>query len=197
MELTYDNSNVLKKLNLTSQEVLLLKSLEEFYQNNIYFVLLLNIIEGTSNISRRTFEYFVTNYAMKHNISYELEIKGIKQMFIVHSSYKDQLKAYKKKYFDPFGRGERIPFFSNDDCIITTIGQLNFYRWFFTKNIYDYCVENYNTIQNELLSNKNIKKRTGFNIIKKKHNVYKKPINYIKIEYNPYNNNDIIVSFDS
>jgi hypothetical protein len=76
MELTYDNSNVLKKLNLTSQEVLLLKSLEEFYQNNIYFVLLLNIIEGTSNISRRTFEYFVTNYAMKHNISYELEIKG-------------------------------------------------------------------------------------------------------------------------
>ena len=97
---------------------------------------------------------------MKHNISYELEVKGIKQMFIVHSSYKDQLKAYKKKYFDPFGRGERIPFFSNDDCIITTIGQLNFYRWFFTKHIYDYCVENYNTIQNELLSNKNIKKRT-------------------------------------
>ena len=197
MELTYDNSNVIKKLNLTSQEVLLLKSLEEFYSNNIYFVLLLNIIEGTSNISRRTFEYFVTNYAMKHNISYELEVKGIKQMFIVHSSYKDQLKAYKKKYFDPFGRGERIPFFSNDDCIITTIGQLNFYRWFFTKHIYDYCVENYNTIQNELLSNKNIKKRTGFNIIKKKHNIYKKPINYIKIEYNPYNNNDIIVSFDS
>ena len=33
MELTYDNSNVIKKLNLTSQEVLLLKSLEEFYQN--------------------------------------------------------------------------------------------------------------------------------------------------------------------
>lgn len=197
MELTYDNSNVIKKLNLTSQEVLLLKSLEEFYQNSIYFVLLLNIIDGTSNISRRTFEYFVTNYAMKHNISYELEIKGIKQMFIVHSSYKDQLKAYKKKYFDPFGRGERIPFFSNDDCIITTIGQLNFYRWFFTKNIYNYCVENYNIIQNELLSNKNIKKRTGFNIIKKKHNLYKKQINYIKIEYNPYNNNDIIVSFDS
>ena len=196
MEPTYDNSSVYKQLNLTSQEVLLLKSLEEFYNNNEYFNLLLNIIEGTSTISRRTFEYFVTNYAMKHNISYELEVKGIKQMFIVHSSYKDQLKAYKKKYFDPFGRGERIPFFSNDDCIITTIGQLNFYRWFFTKNIYNYCINNYNIIQSELLSNKNVKKRSRYNLKKKRTTSCKKQINYIKIEYNSGIDNDIIVSFD-
>ena len=46
---------------------------------------------------------------------------------------KNQLKAYSKKYFDPFGRGDRIPFFSNNTCIITTIGQLNFYKWFIEK----------------------------------------------------------------
>ena len=73
MESTYDNSSVYRKLNLTSQEILLLRSLEEFYNNSIYFNLLLNIIEGTSIISRRTFEYFVTKYSMLHNISYELE----------------------------------------------------------------------------------------------------------------------------
>lgn len=200
MEPTYDNSSVYKKLNLTSQEVLLLKSLEEFYNNTKYFDLLLSIIEGTSIISRRTFEYFVTKYSMIHNISYELEESGTlssrKHIFIVHSSYKDQLKAHKKKYFDPFGRGDRIPFFSNNDCIITTIGQLNFYRWFFTKKIYDYCIENYNNIQNELLSNKNVKKRTRYNASKKRSTSCKKQMNYIKVEYNPNNDNDIIVSFD-
>jgi hypothetical protein len=190
---TYDN--IYHKLNLTSQEILLLKSLEEFYQNNIYFDLLISIIEGSSSVSRRTFEYFVTNYAMKHNISYEMNEKGLKYNFIVHSSYKDQLKAHKKKYFDPFGRGDRIPFFSNNDCIITTIGQLNFYRWFFTKNVYEYCIKNYNIIQSELLSNKNIRKRKAVSIKKKKYSV-KKQINYIKVEYTMNNNADIIVSFD-
>ena len=196
MESTYDNSSVYRKLNLTSQEILLLKSLEEFYNNSIYFNLLLSIIEGTSIISRRTFEYFVTKYSMIHNISYELEDKGYKYAFIVHSSYKDQLKAHKKKYFDPFGRGDRIPFFSNNDCVITTIGQLNFYRWFFTKNIYDYCVSNYNTIQTELLSNKNVKKRSRYNASKKRSTSCRKQISYIKVEYNPSSDKDIVVSFD-
>jgi hypothetical protein len=194
MEPTY-NSCVYKKLNLTSQEILLLKSLEEFYNNSKYFDLLFDIIEGTSAISRRTFEYFVTKYSMVHNISYLLEEKEKSSIFTVHSSYKDQLKAHKKKYFDPFGRGERIPFFSNNNCIITTIGQLNFYRWFFTKKIYDYCVNNYNTIQNELLTNKTVKKRSRYNIGKKRTTFCKKQINYIKIEYNN-NNTDIVVSFD-
>ncbi len=194
METTYDSNSVYIKLNLTSQEILLLKSLEEFYQNEYYFNLLLDIIEGTSIISRRTFEYFVTKYSLNHNISYELEDKGLKYNFIVHSSYKDQLKAHKKKYFDPFGRGERIPFFSADNCIITTIGQLNFYRWFFTKKIYDYCLNNYEKIQTELLSNKTIKKKNKYNL-KKRTVICKKQINYIKIEMNSQNT-DIVVSFD-
>ncbi len=195
METTYDSNSVYVKLNLTSQEILLLKSLEEFYQNTYYFNLLLDIIEGTSIISRRTFEYFVTKYSLNHNISYELEDKGIKLNFIVHSSYKDQLKAHKKKYFDPFGRGDRIPFFSSDNCIITTIGQLNFYRWFFTKKIYDYCLNNYEKIQNELLSNKSVKKKNRYNLKKKRTVICKKQINYIKIEMNAQNT-DIVVSFD-
>jgi hypothetical protein len=191
---SYDSSILYKKLNLTSQEILLLKSLEEFYNNNPCFSLLISIIDGTSMISRRTFEYFVTKYSLNHNISYEIEEKGIKHTFIVHSSYKDQLKAHKKKYFDPFGRGERIPFFANNDCVITTIGQLNFYRWFFTKNIYDYCISNYNIIQNELLSNKNIKKRSkSYN--KKRITSVKRQISYIKIECNT-DDTDIVVSFD-
>lgn len=194
MALSY-NDNVYNKLNLTSQEILLLKSLEEFYNNIYYYNLLIEIIEGTSTISRRTFEYFVTNYASKHNITYEIDDKNNKRQFNVYSSYKDQLKAHKKKYFDPFGRGERIPFFAHNNCVITTIGQLNFYRWFFNNMVYDYCETNYNTIQNELLANKHIKKRSNNNITKKRPNSVKQ-LNYIKVEYDPSQTNEIIVSFD-
>ena len=193
---TINNVELFKKLGLTLQETLLLKSLEEFYENEEFFNLLANIIEGTSSISRRTFEYFVTNYAMKHNISYDLIEKGIKSKFIVHSSYKDQLKAHRKKYFDPFGRGDRIPFFSQNNCIITTIGQLNFYRWFFSKNIYSYCYENYKDIQSELFSNKTTKKKKILKINKKVVVLPKKQINYVKNEYYPIKQENIIVSFD-
>ena len=188
------SSELYKKLELSSQEILLLKSLEEFYQNKEYFNLLANIIDGTSEISRRTFEYFVTNYAMKHNISYNITEKGTKYNFIVHSSYKDQLKAHRKRYFDPFGRGDRIPFFSVDNCIITTIGQLNFYRWFFSKKIHDYCIENYKTIQGELFNNKGIKKKRKNRTDKKALIPIKKQVNYIKTEYNNHYK-DIVVSF--
>jgi hypothetical protein len=194
-QVVLQSTELFKKLELSSQEVLLLKSLDEFYQNKEYFDLLLGIIEGTSQISRRTFEYFVTNYSLKHNTSYDFIDKGIKTKFIVHSSYKDQLKAHRKKYFDPFGRGDRIPFFSTDNCIITTIGQLNFYRWFFSKKIYDYCVLHYNDIQGELFNNKDIKKKRKNTSSKKTLAPIKKQVNYIKSEYNN-KYSDIVVSFD-
>ncbi len=108
MEPSYDSGVVYKKLNLTSQEILLLKSLEEFYHNNSCFELLIAIIDGTSIISRRTFEYFVTKYSINHNVSYELEEKGSKYNFLVHSSYKDQLKAHKRNYFTPLVREVKI-----------------------------------------------------------------------------------------
>ena len=60
----------------------------------------------------------------------------------VYNSYKSQLKAYSKKRFDPFCRRERIKFINhNNDEIITTAGQLNFFRWVIENNILDYISE--------------------------------------------------------
>ena len=191
-----NNLELYKKLELTLQEILLLKSLEEFYKNEYYFNLLAEIIEGTNTMSRRTFEYFVTNYSMKHNIMYDLVEKDVKNKFIVHSSYKDQLKAHRKKYFDPFGRGDRIPFFSKENCIITTIGQLNFYRWFFSKYIYNYCIEHYKEIQSGLLYNKIIKKKKNIKLNKKSTIHIKKQVNYVKEDHTSPQRSCIIVSFD-
>ena len=40
----YYNENVFNNLNLSAQEILLLKSINDFYSNDIYFNLLENII---------------------------------------------------------------------------------------------------------------------------------------------------------
>jgi hypothetical protein len=77
-------------------------------------------------MSLRLIDWFVTNYAKKYNISYIVK----KQKFFVYNEYKNQLKAYSKKLFDPFCRRERILFQVADITPFeTTVGKLNFFRW--------------------------------------------------------------------
>jgi hypothetical protein len=188
------NEEVFKNIQISSQENIIIKSFEKFYENKQNINLLIEIINSKSKISIRLIDYFVTKYSKQYKINYKINENNEDYIFNAYISYKQQLKAFQKKYFDPFGRGERIPFFANNDCVITTIGQLNFYRWFFTKKIFDYCLNNYTVIQNELLLNKNVKKRCkSFN--KKRVTSLKKQINYIKIECSN-DNDDIVVSFD-
>lgn len=180
------NNYIFSNIEFTSQELMLLKSLNIFYEDTKIYNLLHSIINGYNFISRRTIEYFVTNYSLNEKSNYIIKEKGFKIKFNVHTSYKDQLKAYKKKYFDPFGRGIRIPFFSKDNCIITTIGQLNFYKWFFSKKIYDYLLENYDIVQKSLLTNSS----------KSKSYVKKKKIEFYNKKPFEGNNSNLIVSFD-
>ena len=141
-------SDILKKLELSTQECVLLKSMLEFYKNKNYYDILVSIINGENKISKRTIEFLVTKYSNPKNAFIPNH-----ECISIYSSYKNQLKIYKKKNFDPFGRGDRIPFFIHNNCVITTIGQLNFYKWFFEKKIYNYCNENYDNIQSSLLNN--------------------------------------------
>ena len=54
-------------------------------------------------------------------------------------NYKNQLKAYSKKLFDPFCRRERISFqIPGYEAFLTTVGKLNFFRWALEKGILDY-----------------------------------------------------------
>ena len=192
VELTINKNNteVIQSLNLNIQETIILKNVEEYFLNNDNFKILESIVNGSNCISRRTIEYLVTKYSNIMNTTYFINNNKKKIKFNIYSSYKDKLKCYRKKYFDPFGRGDRIPFFSNNTCIITTIGQLNFYKWFITNDIYKYCKENHNDIQKSLLENfsKNKKKPSA----KKNYSLYKNSI--IKNQYiSPVN---LSVTFD-
>lgn len=158
------NNKIFKLIQISSQESLLLKSVEKFYENlDCYcdFVQIINS-ENKNNvktkISIRLIDYFVTKYSKKNKISYKLQgNNNIQTQFSVHQSYKQQLKAFQKKSFDPFARGTRIPYFINNECIITTVGQLNFFMWFISKNIMDYVIKNKQIIELDMNKTKKIK----------------------------------------
>jgi len=74
----------------------------------------------------------------------------------VYFHYKRELNAYSKRLFDPFCRRERIMFQARGvEPFVTTVGQLNFFRWFLEKNILEYVLEHRDAIEADM--NKTLK----------------------------------------
>merc|ERR1711968_69282 len=151
------NEELLENIHISSQENTLIKSLDKFYKNKEYMNIMLPIVNGYSKISLRALDWFVTNYSKHKKVSYMLTSNN--KLFNVHYNYKAQLKAFNKKFFDPFCRGNRIPFFyDKDNCIITTIGQLNFFKWAISNEVINYVTDNLQSI--ELDMNKSNKRES-------------------------------------
>lgn len=130
-------------MNLSNE--LLLLSLTEFYTNKDNIDKMLNIINGQSKMSLRLIDWYITNYCKTNNEFIYCEKKKYEKPFInIYTSYRSQLKAYKKVKFDPFRRRERILFYynNNNSYICTTIGQLNFFRWAIENDILNHIQKN-------------------------------------------------------
>ncbi len=163
LESTRLNQEVFKEIQITSQENMIVKSLEKFYEQTDNNNLFIPIVNSESKISIRLIDHFVTKYSKTNKVSYKLKENDVEQTFSVHSSYKQQLKRYQKRHFDPFSRGDRIPYFMADSCVITTIGQLNFFNWFIAKKVHEYILANHDAIENDMnkknkLDKKKVKK---------------------------------------
>lgn len=129
------------------KQELIVSSLQEFFSNPGQLDIILPILQGKSPISLRLMDWFVTNYAKKHNVSYILN----QRQFLVYFHYKRELKAYSKRLFDPFCRRERIMFqIRGRDAFVTTVGQLNFFRWALEKNIIPYISANLENIEKDM-----------------------------------------------
>lgn len=115
---------------IKSQEQWVLHRLERFYSVPGNLEKVESILSGTSNLSLRLIDWFVTNYAKKYDVAFVAKERYV----IVYLSYKSHLKAYSKKMFDPFCRCKRIKFKGLD----TTVGQLNFFEWIITDEIINY-----------------------------------------------------------
>jgi hypothetical protein len=157
-------SNDIKKCNITTNNIdntnfkiisskkdLLMQSLILFFSNRNNLDQVIPIITGKSQISLRILDWFVTNYSKKNNVNYQTTVNNKTKNFIVYLDYKSQLKAYSKRSFDPFCRRERISFIDHDNNeLVTTVGQLNFFRWAIDNDILIYIKENYDIIETDM-----------------------------------------------
>lgn len=88
-----------------------------------------DIVEGRSDITLRILDWFVSVYAYDKNMS------------DICASYKSSLAYYKKRYFDPFRRTDKLnhKYIINNErrYLPTSIGQLNFFKWAFEHNVID------------------------------------------------------------
>ena len=128
---------------------------------------MLSVINGTTNISLRIMDWFVTNYSKKHYTVYDLVGSGNgagAKRFKVYVDYKLKLRAYSKKRFDPFCRWDRInvPHKNGTTYIQTTLGQLNFFKWAIENEVIRYIEENYTAIETDM----NIRNNTTRKIAK-------------------------------
>jgi hypothetical protein len=146
VESTLPDSQTRRKKIHCKQELIVM-SLQTFYSNRKDLPEIMELLQGTSIISLRLIDWFVTNYAKRHSIGYLLG----GQEFMVYMSYKSQLKAYSKKLFDPFCRRERIMFsLPGTEQFVTTVGKLNFFRWAIEKNVIEYLKTHREAVELEM-----------------------------------------------
>jgi hypothetical protein len=164
--------NNYKMQSIVSQDEYIINSIKHFYKNDKNLKNLEDILMQKTNISLRILDYFPNNFARERNII----INGVH----IYSDYKNVLKGYTKRNFDPFCRGDCIKlnksgmthtFYKNnknnknqkvtDEYIITTIRQLNFFKWCIERDIIDYISKNLEDIQKNIAqSNKEFGKKS-------------------------------------
>jgi len=212
VEFQESNTSLVKPSDFRGKEDKHYRSVNKYFKTckSEEVITMINIINKDSDISLRILDWFVTSYADINNIHYN--VTNGEDDFNVHIGYKAQLKTYTKKYFDPFRRRSRF----NYQCVnnkitynvVTTVGQLNFFRWAFTNKVVPYVIKYHKEISHAMnVANKEHKKqqkhenKVKITIMKQ---VDKKPvdnkINYIKQNdkknETKYDKKALIVYFD-
>ena len=132
---TYTSDPQTRKRKIDCKPELVISSLQRFYSSHPEIDKVLTYLNGEAPLSLRIIDWFVTKYSRKSFVRYPLN----GQDFLVYLSYKGQLKAYSKQYFDPNCRRERIMFtIPGQEQFMTTIGKLNFFRWALESKILEY-----------------------------------------------------------
>jgi hypothetical protein len=141
-----------------SHVVEILENCNKFFTaNEDNIIAFSSIINKDKNaISLRILEHFITNYSKRHDTHYRIKVAGSNEVndFQIHSEYKNQLNEHSKIMFDSFGRKPHITY----KCtiikpskkgsagatekinyeIMTSVGQMNFFKWVIRNKILDY-----------------------------------------------------------
>lgn len=134
-----------------SRAEVLQESLEKFYKKRSVFEKFDKVVnERSAGYSLRIIEWFCNNYSKKFDVIYKIKNRE----FNVYLSYKSQLDSYSKKQFDPFNRKHKgfdpFEFVFEGKKIMTTVGQMNFFKWCITNGVLGYIEANLESIKKDM-----------------------------------------------
>lgn len=164
----------MKRVRICDAKDLLVSSLASFYRDPKNIRELLSVVEPSrvpgaeqedGHVSLRLIDWFVTNYAKKHDVVVSLPTTTSFERHAVvnvYADYRTQLRAYTKQLFDPFRRRARIKFvYAKGESIDTTIGQLNMFRWMIEHRLLDHIRANVRLIEQDMLDTLRDSKTAG------------------------------------
>ena len=108
---------------------------------------LLNILQHKAGFSLRTVDWMVTNYCKRHSI---VTSSGDNTTINVHNDYERHLSVYNKRNYDPFARREKFKFTILGHDVTSTVGQLNFFKWFIERNLDELVREYQDVIEQDM-----------------------------------------------
>lgn len=108
--------------------------------------MLLRILTRREVFSLRIVDWMVTNYSKYHRIL--ILYRGMP--LDVHDDYQRHLSVFNKKLFDPFARRQRITIQMGSQTYLTTVGQLNFLKWFIARDLHLVVTEKKEAIEQDM-----------------------------------------------
>lgn len=104
-------------------------------------------------VSLRSLDWLCTNYSKSAGVCYQQRDGP----FDVYASYRDWLRTFSKKKFDPFARGPHLNFHGFD----TTLAQMNFFRWAWQFGVIKYAIEHRERIEAHMIMHLNAGRGLG------------------------------------
>lgn len=101
--------------------------LECFFQLPDHFAVLHAINGGAPPVSLRALAWFVSN--------------GVEDAQI-RADYENQLKTHTRRRFDPFRRCTRLEIKLGEHTVMTTVGQMNFFKWMIETGLWKFVADN-------------------------------------------------------
>lgn len=150
----------------TKYEVIQKSVSDYFSAKEERFRVLRAVCDGSSEVSSRFMEWFVTVYAKAFPVIIFTDMDGkysehptneCRHRVNVHTDFRSCMKIFTKNYFDPFRRKSRVTFFyegssrsaSTVESVDTTVAQMNYVRWVHRTGIYTYAVRNREAIMQQ------------------------------------------------
>lgn len=141
---------------LSEAQKLRLLELASIYTDELVTRLLLPIVTQDYPVSLRLVDWFVTNYTKRHRLLVSREgADGARQLVNVYDIYKDYLKVWRRKLFDPFRRKARVYFLKpgrHDVVLETTCAQLNFLIWADTYGVLAQVIRYREDVEKDMLT---------------------------------------------